>query len=240
MHIILSDLGDDGIALTQWAINQKLEDVYVIYVNTNWQSQAWLKRIDQVKSWCIENQLNFEQLEPQADFSRQVIEHNHFPSIKFQWCAGLIKGTIIADWLDDVDEDEEAIILLPNRKSMCTAHSILEERVEENEYFNDRATWHPLINHNLANRNKLIEQAPFNILSKPAQSCSPCIYNKSFQLTQLDKLSTKRLHELEEKTRQTMFAQPIQLELKENKPNTIKNYYEAYSTGCGWNYGCGL
>ena len=129
MHVILSDLGDDGVALIQWAMNQKLENIHVIYINTNWQSQAWLTRIKAVKTWCISNKVHFNQLEPQADFSRQVIEHNHFPSIKFQWCAGLIKGTAILDWLDGADEDEEAIILLPNRKLMCTAQSVLEEHL---------------------------------------------------------------------------------------------------------------
>ncbi|MFT6834227.1 MAG: hypothetical protein ACJA0H_000254 [Francisellaceae bacterium] len=244
MHLIISDLGDDGIALIQWAFNQQLDNIQVLYVDTNWQSNYWKKRITQVENWCVKLDLKFNIIQPQADFRRQVIEHNQFPSIKFQWCAGLIKGIAMIDWLEIHDDTEEAIILLPNRKDMSLSQTIIEEKIEENEYYNERQTWYPLINYTEKQRNDLINLTPFDKIEKPAESCSPCIYNISRQLRTLSVKDIEKTHSLEQKISKPMFNADIKNliveEKKSSENNQEENYYDAYATGCGWNYGCGL
>lgn len=51
MHIIFASLGNDSVALIQWAIDQKLEDIIVAYSDTGWASPDWGERINVAREW---------------------------------------------------------------------------------------------------------------------------------------------------------------------------------------------
>ena len=245
MYTLVSDLGDDGIALIQWAINCQLSEAVVLYVDTGWQSRHWQQRIRAVQQWCSRYELPMHILPPQADFSRLVREHGQFPSRRFQWCAGMLKGLPLIDWLETHDEDQQAVVVLPNRRDMALATAMLNEYIYESEYYNERDIWLPLVACTRRERDTLIAQSPFAVSGEPAGSCFPCIYSQSRHLGQLAGQDLQRVQALEHQTGTTMFEHPIetirnQAQQHPSSGDACRNYYEPYADGCSWYYGCGL
>jgi len=51
MNIIFSSFGNDSLALIQWAIDNKLDNVVVAYSNTKWGRDDWQERVDTAREW---------------------------------------------------------------------------------------------------------------------------------------------------------------------------------------------
>ncbi|MFZ9036330.1 MAG: hypothetical protein ACO2ZM_09500, partial [Francisellaceae bacterium] len=180
MFCIIANFGDDSIALIQWAYEKKLKDVTVLSVDTGWQAQSWKKRLDCALQWL--DSLNFKHIHLPAehDMKKLVETRGQFPSQKFHWCAGFLKGITILNWLETHDEDYEATILLPNRRDMTKTSTDLMEYVEESERYDDRRLWYPLYQHSKHQRDELIKKTPFKTpLNHRSLECQPCIHTTS-------------------------------------------------------------
>jgi 3'-phosphoadenosine 5'-phosphosulfate sulfotransferase (PAPS reductase)/FAD synthetase len=103
MYAIISNYGNDAIALLQWAADAKLAPVYVIYVETNWHAPEWPARVAAGETYARSLDFQIVHLVPPLQFPDLITEKNSFPTPKFAWCAGILKGLPILEWLDTHD-----------------------------------------------------------------------------------------------------------------------------------------
>jgi 3'-phosphoadenosine 5'-phosphosulfate sulfotransferase (PAPS reductase)/FAD synthetase len=226
MHIIFGNYGNNTIALLQWCCLQGLVDVHVININTGWSEKNWGQRV--LCAQKLAKKYNFIPitLKPQADFSSLVIDRQQFPSTKFQWCAGFLKGLPLLAWADEVDPGCEAIILMGSRRQDSRLRADLPEFIEQSEHFGGRKVWYPLFDHSDQQRNELITAAGFEVLEHRSLECNPCIHDFSL----LTDYSAQRCTQLEKLLKQSMLDGSKHLNL---------SGLEIFDMGCGSIYGCG-
>ncbi len=72
MNVIISNFGDDSIALIHWAYTHKLKNVYVLSVATGWEATSWQNRIHKGHLWITSLGFTHEHLKPKANFSENI------------------------------------------------------------------------------------------------------------------------------------------------------------------------
>jgi hypothetical protein len=163
-----------------------------------------------------------------------VQERQNFPSIKFHWCASFLKGVPILDWLDEVDPDLKATVLLAKRRQQTPALQQLPEFEAESHAYGSRKVWYPLYQHTIEQRDHLILQAGFDLIPTRSLECDPCIYNQARDFKRLDFARRQQLAALEKSIGRPMFAVSI-----EQDADLAGNDKSVYYQGCGSEFGCG-
>ena len=237
-YVIPANFGNDSIALIQWAFEQKLAPLTVTYVETGWAAPEWAKRVERCQAWVKSLGFTFVLLKPKADFPALVREQNGFPTRKFQWCAGFLKGLPLLAWLDQAENDPSctATIVLAHRRTASRHKANLAEFIEESEHYGERKVWHPLFAHSLEARDQLIQRAGFEILKHRSLECDPCVNSDACDVTRMSNDTLAKMHALETEMNQKM------LDPEAYKPtkNVMTNSNELFEMGCGTPYGCGL
>ena len=234
MYVIIANFGNDSIALIEWARQQHLQNVYVLSVDTGWSAEGWEERIALADHYLKQHQITHVRLTSEYDFSKLVLERKNFPSIKFHWCASFLKGLPILDWLDQVDPDLQATVMLAKRQEQAPALHDLQEFESESHSYGGRKVWYPLYQHTLAQRNYLIQQAGFDLLATRSLECDPCIYNQRSDFLRLSPTRQQQLDALEKSIGRPMFAAPVDQD-RDLAGNDKTIYYQ----GCGSEFGCG-
>ena len=239
MHCIITNFGDDSVALIQHAYELGLEDVVVLSVDTGWQARAWQARVDSARSWIQELGFDSVHLKPEHDFSALVKARKQFPSQQFHWCAGFLKGMAILNWLEENDDGMDAVILLANRRKMSKAQADLPDNVLESERYDDRKVCYLLADCDEVKRNNLIAKTPFKIpLNHRSLECQPCIHLTKRDIPTFTEQDIQRINELEKEIGNSMFDKNFVEYLTMLEKNT--NYYDEFAKTCSWDYGCGL
>lgn len=249
-YVISANFGNDSVALIQWAHLQKLTSVTVTYVDTGWAAPEWPARVERCKAWVKSLGFEFVLLKPKVDFSTLMREQNSFPTRKFQWCASFLKGLPLLAWLDQPKNDPgcEAIILLSHRRSASRAKVDLAEFIEESEHYGERKVWHPLYTHSVAQRDELVKDAGFEVLTHRSLECDPCVNSDVSDVLRMDLSVVERTAKLEQELHQKMLDPAIYgaaINLREalvqlKQPIVMTNSAEMFDMGCGSPYGCGL
>lgn len=238
-HFILPvNFGNDSIALIQWAYEKKLSPVTVTYADTGWAAPEWPKRVEHCKTWVKSLGFEFVLLKSKADFPTLVREQNGFPTRKFQWCAGFLKGLPLLAWLDKPENDPNctATILLAHRRSTSRNKATLAEFIEESEHYGERKVWHPLYAHSPEERNQLIQRVGFEILSHRSLECDPCINSDACDVARMSPAVLAKMHALETEMNQKM----LDPEAYNPAKTVMTNSNDLMEMGCGTPYGCGL
>ncbi len=256
--MIRSNYGDDSIALVQWVFEAGLsalaQDIRVVYIETGWEAEAWHHRIELGEAHAKSCGFKVEKIQAQIPFNEAVKGRNSFPSSKFQWCSGLIKGLPFLDWLDGLDLRAQAIIAIAKRKaalpSKHPASIQMIPWVESCEFHQGRSVWHPLIDVSEVDRDALISRAGFLPLGHRSLECDPCVNSTLYDLSKLNqsRADIKKIEALEEELGQSFFSKRIQEVLKislrwisrKSKPANSKDYLAKFYRGCGNHFGCGL
>ncbi len=238
MNVIAGNFANPTIALIQWAVEHKLRDVVIVAIDTGWAAPAWQTRVDNALAYARECGLQTKQLQAQGSFAGMVRDRKSFPSTKFQWCAGFLKGLPLLAWLDEVDPSCEATILLPKRRATAMLGTNLPEYLDESEHHGDRRVWHPLYDCDDATFKALIERAGFDYLGHRSLECEPCIHSVADDFQRMDPAAIERLAQLENEVGQTMFAEPINARVKRHQ-EAPKTGISKRNMGCGDPYACG-
>ncbi len=249
MYVIPANFGNDSVALIQWAAEQSLTDVAVVYVETGWAAPEWPARVEQCEAWVSGLGFKWVVLRPQADFVRLMQTRGSFPSRKFQWCAGFLKGLPLLAWLDQVecDPDLEATILLAHRRAAAVSLNQLPEHIEDSPHYGERAVWHPLFKHDDADILALVERSGSPILAHRSLECDPCVNSDQ---TDLCRMSTETLHKAAALETE-MAAQLLDPALYHGTADLVAARERTdctavsaggniFSMGCGSPFGCGL
>lgn len=246
MHVIIANFGNDSVALIEWAHQQQLRDVFVLWVDTGWAAPEWSQRVEKANQMLVHYHFTSVCLKPEYNFSELVRERNNFPSNKFHWCASFLKGLPIVDWLDAQDLNLQASVLLAKRREQAPALRNLTEFEEESHSYGGRRVWHPLYQHTLIQRNQLIQQSGFDLLSTRSLECDPCIYNQQSDFVRLVPNTIAQVAALEEEIKKPMFFDKIQVVVKKaNQEADLFSHADlscdktVYYQGCGSEFGCG-
>lgn len=250
MHLIISNYGNDSIALIQWAFEQQLKDVHVLYVETGWAASEWSERVTRGEIWVKQLGFNPVHLMPTLQFKALVIDKGEFPTTKFQWCAGILKGLPILDWLDQVDSRIETTILLGSRRDASRRFAYLEEFLQESEHYGDRKVWHPLFLHTLTQRDELIKKTPFPLVTHRSLECDPCVNSNEIDFQRISLETIVKAVQLEQAVGRPMFHVAELAEdasiydvitwAKQQSPSSNTSSAHFFDMGCGSPYGCGL
>ncbi len=250
MYIIFGNYGNETIALIQWASRHKLDNVYVVSVDTGWAAQQWEQRVSQSEQLAKQHGFIVERLKSKSNFA-QLIEHQQdFPSTKHQWCAGFLKGLVFFDWLDILDPAGKAWILLPKRRAISPILANLPEFIEESEHYGERKVWHPLYDCSDEAMAKLIFCSGVSYLPHRSLECDPCVNNTRADFMRLQSNDIKKTVCLEKTLQKPMFAplsyggepgiEQVITWVKRQKKSAHVVSLAVADMGCGTPFVCGL
>lgn len=204
MHIISTSMGNDSIALIQWAHERQLEDCYVVYCDTGWAHPDWHERVMSgvrlaegygFVTWTVKS----------MGFENMVLMRNGFPSQLYQWCSGILKTIPFGDFAEFIDPYNEATVVIGKRRAESRNRKDTPEFIESSEYHDGRRVWHPLYKHTDKERDRLICRAGFKPLSHRSMECCPCVNANRTDLRSTPEIQIEKLRSLESATGKQMF-----------------------------------
>jgi 3'-phosphoadenosine 5'-phosphosulfate sulfotransferase (PAPS reductase)/FAD synthetase len=204
-YAISSSYGNDSVAMIQWAREQGLQDISVAFVDTGWAAPGWLDRVSRIEEWVRSIGFTVVHLVSAVSFEELMLRKKGFPSQRHQWCSGILKGLPFLTWIDDVDTDNTAVVMIGKRREESQERAETPEFIESSEYHGGRRIWHPLYLHTEAMRDDLIRRAGFDPLPHRSKECSPCINANRTDLRQLTEEDIQRVEDLEAKVGNLMF-----------------------------------
>ncbi len=227
--IIRTNYGDESLALTQWVFESGL-NATVIYIDTGWAAASWKKRVQLGELHARRCGFEIHTITSKISFSDAVIGRASFPSAKFQWCTGLLKGLPFLDWIEPIDLGGEYIILMAKRKAATSAHQNLPEWIEQCEFHGDRTVWHPMVEVTDIERDGLLKRAGFIPLYHRSLECQPCANSTALEIERLGRVDSVKLQAVENAIKIKWQSESLDFE----KP------LDLFYRGCGNHFGCGL
>lgn len=243
--VIRSNYGDESIALIQWAHEHQLTkkaNITVCSINTGWAAGAWDIQVKKGQALAREYGFEVVTLEAPMYFQDLILEKRSFPTKKFQWCAGFLKGVPFLHWLDEIDPSAEYLVALPKRQALY--RTPIDEYIDSCEHHGERKVWHPMVSLSNESRDQLIEAAGFKVLNHRSLECDPCVNASPREIQHLSPADIQKTKNLEKELKSHFFAQynlPID-KIQINTANELetKHSMDSFSMGCGDPFGCGL
>lgn len=205
MKVISASYGNDSVALIQWAHENGQKDLSVVFIDTGWAGNGWMERVDRLEGWVKTLGYQAVRLQPMKPFEELMVFKKGFPSQRYQWCSLWLKVMPFLKWLDEVDPDCMATILLGLRRAESQERSKTPEYIENSERHGGRDVWCPLFAHSDEERDALLARAGVEPLPHRSMECAPCINANRADLRSLQEEDIKKVESLEERVGKTMF-----------------------------------
>lgn len=168
MNVISASYGNDSIALIQWAHEECLRDVTVVYCDTGWAAPGWDRRVK--KGEKLATSYGFGTVRVQSMGMAELIRiKKGCPGNAQQFYMAYLKGIPFLKWIDEVDIKNEAIVSIGKRRAESKARAETPEFVRNSEYHGGRTIWHPLFNHSNDQRDELVKRAGIKLLPHRSQ-----------------------------------------------------------------------
>ncbi len=233
--VVRCNYGDDSIALIEYLRENRsafdYHTFYVVYIDTGWAASSWPARVAAGVKFVKTCGFTAIQLSSRVSFSALVQERKDYPSRKFQWCAGFLKGLPLLEWLDKHDPGCEWTIAIPKRQSQFRKR--IPARIEECEYHGERSVIHPILKANDQDCQQWLQQAGFEPLRHRSLECEPCVNSTPAEFAKMSDVDLQKMKQLE-----------IQLQKKWQgawqHPSEQLKAGDQFSMGCGDPFGCGL
>ena len=203
--VISSSYGNDSLALVQFVREQNREGVSVVFIDTGWSAPGWLDRVAKCEEWVKSIGYEPMRINPELQFEELIRRKKGFPSQRFQWCSGILKGLPFLTWIDDADPENKAVVMIGKRREESVERSDTPEFVESSIYHGGRKIWHPMYLHTEEMRDALIKRAGFDVLPHRSKECSPCVNANKNDLRQLTEDDIQAVEDLEGVVKKTMF-----------------------------------
>lgn len=248
-HVISASYGNDSMAMLQWAHEHCIQDVTVAYCDTGWAAPGWELRV--AEGEALAQRLGFKTVQLQSMGMEALVKmKSGFPMHGQQFCTAWLKGLPFLQWIDDMDPECSAIVMIGKRRVESEGRKGTPEWVEASEYHGGRKVWHPLYLHSDDTRDALLRRACVEKLLHRSDECSPCANANRGDLRRLSGRQIGKLAALEEAVGQPMFreathggAQGIEQAVRWAKysPGQYKpGIDDLFEVGCGSPFGCGL
>ena len=186
MYVLFASYGNDSMALIQWAIENKLKDVTVLYSDTGWAAKWWLDMVEEGEEYAREHGFKTVRTES-IGLLELVKQRKGWPRQGLQFCTTELKIEPARQWLNEHDPDKEATCLVGVRRCESANRSDFPEFVEESDKHGGREVWAPLVRHTDEKRDELLARAGFGVLPHRSMECYPCINSNRTDLRELAK-----------------------------------------------------
>lgn len=174
MNIVFSSCGNDSVALIQWAIENKLENLVVAYSDTQWASPDWMARVDRVRDWVFDNGGVMMVIKSEG-FSNLVRRKQAFPANGMGFCSYELKIKPAMKWMESFDDKKIATCYTGVMRIESEKRKDWPEVLEESKNHGGRKLVSPLACMTLMERDALLGRAGFDVLPHRSMECSPCI-----------------------------------------------------------------
>lgn len=204
MNVISSSGGNDSLAMTQWAIENGVQDLHMVFCDTGWAAPGWMQRVERVHRWAESHGVK-TYIVSSIGMAELVRMKKGFPGNGQQFCTAHLKGLPFLQWIDEADPQCKAVVMVGKRREESLARADTPEFVYASEYHGGRKLWHPLYLHTERQRNELLSRAGFEPLPHRSDECSPCVNANREDFKRLTPGVIERVNDLEVEVGQPMF-----------------------------------
>lgn len=179
MNIICCSGGNDSVALIQWAHENNLPNVTVLFNDTGWAISWWKHRMEEIKNLC--SRYNFGYAETKSiGFKDMVRMKKGFPmaASKMQFCSGVLKTDPTNKWLLENDPYFRAILYIGVRREESQNRANHPRSIIADTRYSGRAMEFPLVAYKTKERDFLCERSGIDILLHSSMECFPCVNSK--------------------------------------------------------------
>lgn len=225
-----------------------IERVWVVSIDTGWAGEGWAARVHAGEAFA--RTLGFQPLTLPSEwtFEQLITDRGNFPSQKFQWCAGLLKGVPLLQWLDQQDPENRWVVGIAKREALM--RNSPKAWIEECPYHGDRSVWHPVLTLDHTERDALLSRAGFSPLYPRSQECQPCVLCTGDEIRGLAQSDIDKTARLENQLHNGIFPPgkfgpgkklPEKvIWLKKEMQAQARQGFDSFYRGCGDPFGCGL
>ena len=201
--VIFVSYGNDSIALLQWAHEQSLEGVAVVFTDTGWAADGWMERVSKAEAWV--RTLGFTPYRTHSIGFRQLArDKKGFPTQQFQWCSYILKIEPGMRWLKAHDPDARAVCLIGVRREESDERAEFPAYLINSSNHGGRVMVAPFVEWTEVERNMLIERAGFEVLPHRSRECK-CINSKRADMRRFTDADWREISEAEAEIGKTMF-----------------------------------
>jgi hypothetical protein len=194
--IIRSSYGNDSVALIQWAHEQELEGVVVVYSDTGWARKWWAtERVPEMEAWARSLGFRAEQV-VSAGMETIVQQHKGWPFRLAQFCTEELKIRPMQAWLAENDPDRRAVILTGLRREESFNRRSAPAFRLNSPHDGGRVMVAPLVEFTEAERNALLERAGVAPLEHRSEECR-CINSGRRDIARFDEDDLSEIERIE-------------------------------------------
>lgn len=201
--VIFVSYGNDSVALLQWAHENNLEGVAVVFTDTGWMADGWAERVDRCEAWV--RSLGFTPHRAKSIGFRQLAHDKQgFPTQQFQWCSYILKILPGKQWLEQYDPDARAICVIGVRRDESEERRNFPEYLPNSANHGGRFMLAPFVEWTAEQRNVLIRRAGFEVLPNRSRECR-CINSNRNDMRDFTDADWKAIRDLESEVGKTMY-----------------------------------
>ncbi|WP_373031642.1 phosphoadenosine phosphosulfate reductase family protein [Sulfurovum sp.] len=204
-YIISVSYGNDSIALLRWAKEKALQNVNVVYCDTGWAHSSWEARIAAGKTLAYTYGFDVYHVRGDFTFANMVRMKKGFPSQRYQFCSGILKGLPFLEFCEEIDEECKAIVVIGKRREESSNRKETPEFIECSKFHGGRKVWHPLYKHTESQRNDLVSKTGIRILPHRSMECCPCVNANKADLLMVEPERIAEIRALEKEIKHPMF-----------------------------------
>ncbi len=201
--VIFCSYGNDSVALIQWAHEQELDGVAVVFTDTGWAADGWMERVEKAEAWV--RSLGFTPYRTSSIGFRQLArEKRGFPTQQFQWCSYILKIEPGQRWLEQHDPDVRAVCLIGVRQEESEERADFPEGLPRSANHGNRVMIAPFATWRTEQRDELIRRAGFEVLPHRSRECK-CINAKRDDMRRFTDADWQEIEAAEEEIGRTMY-----------------------------------
>lgn len=201
--VIFVSYGNDSVALLQWAHEQGLEGVAVVFTDTGWAADGWMERVERCEAWV--RRLGFTPHRTSSIGFRELArDKKGIPTQQFQWCSYILKIEPGARWLEQHDPDARAVCLVGVRREESQDRSDFPEWLVSSANHGGRFMLAPFASWGEQQRNEVIRRAGFEVLPGRSRECR-CINSNRNDMRRFTDADWRAIGEVEAEVGKTFF-----------------------------------
>jgi len=179
MNILCCSGGNDSVALIQWAKNNGLKNVVVLYNDTGWAIDWWYARMKGIEKLCAEYGFNYASTNS-IGFKNMVRMKKGFPiaASRMSFCSNYLKKQPTLDYLNKHDPLKKATIYIGIRRCESQNRANHPRTILADMRYGGRTMQFPLVTYTDMDRDLIQDQTGIDILLHGSMECFPCINSK--------------------------------------------------------------
>lgn len=201
--VIFVSYGNDSIALLQWAHEQELSGVAVVFTDTGWMADGWAERVERAEAWV--RGLGFTPYRTSSMGFRQLArDKKGIPTQRYQWCSFFLKIEPGMRWLAEHDPDARAVCLVGVRREESDDRAEFPAYLLNSANHGRRVMVAPFVDMTEAERDVLIRRAGFEPLPHRSRECR-CINSNRNDMRRFTDADWQAIAEVEAEVGKTFF-----------------------------------